>query len=148
MDLVLVDTPGTLNVAGLPELWRTLDYIFIPIEPDAATINSTLAYTDVLGAYTNKADSKLKGFYCFWTKFVKSEKQTFVLQTEKIFLEEGVPLLTSRIEQSVAYRKGEVRSTMMPMRKEFQHLGIRSLLDEIQAIVFPVTEAAAVAQPT
>lgn len=146
VDLVLVDTPGTLNIAGLPELWRQLDYIFIPIEPDAATINSTLAYTDVLRYYTNKPDSSLQGFYCFWNKFVKNEKQTFFNQTEKIFQEEGVKLLGSRLEQSVAYRKAEVRSTMTPMRKEFYHLGIKGLLEEIQAIVFPVKEAASVAE--
>ncbi|HEX8426420.1 ParA family protein [Hymenobacter sp.] len=147
VDLVLVDTPGTLNIAGIPELWRKLDYIFIPIEPDAATINSTLAYTDVLRHYTNQPDSSLKGFYCFWNKFVKSEKQTFFNQTEKIFQEEGVTLLASRLEQSVAYRKSEVRSTMTPMRKEFYHLGIKSLIEEIQAIVFPVKEAASVTEP-
>ena len=146
VDLVLVDTPGTLNIAGIPELWRKLDYIFIPIEPDSATINSTLAYTDVLRQFTQKPDSNLKGFYCFWNKVVKSEKQTFYLQTEKIFQEEEVALLPSRLEQSVAYRKGEVRSTMTPMRKDFYHLGIKSLLDEIQAIVFPVPKAASVTE--
>ena len=136
VDLVLVDTPGTLNIAGITALWKKLDYIFIPLEPDAGTINSSLSYVEVLGNFVGKPGSNLKGFYCFWNKVVKTEKKTLYTKTEELCQAEGVPLLTAQLEQSVAYRKEEVRSTMLPLRKEFYHLGLISLLEEMQGILF------------
>lgn len=135
-DFILVDTPGTVNVMGLPELLRLVDYIFLPIEPDKGSIASTMSYMAILGQFVQSrdADSNLQGYYAFWNKFVKAEKKAIYEKTEALFKEKEMPLLTSRVELLMTYK--ENRSTMFPLpERDLNRLGLGQLIMEILTLV-------------
>lgn len=135
-DFILVDTPGTVNVVGLPELLRLMDYIFLPLEPDKGAIASTLSYMGILGQFgqAHAADSNLLGFYAFWNKVVKSEKKGIYDATEALFQEKGLPLLKSRVELLMTYK--DKRSTLFPLpARALNRLGLGQLALEILTLV-------------
>ena len=135
-DFILVDTPGTVNVAGLPELLLRVDHIFLPMEPDMGTIASTMSYMAILGDFiqTQRPESNLVGFYAFWNKFIKAERRTVYTKTETLFKEKGFPLLNSRVESLVSIK--EKRSTMFSLpEKELSKLGLGRLIMEILEMV-------------
>ncbi|MBO3272988.1 ParA family protein [Hymenobacter defluvii] len=137
-DLVFIDTPGTINVPGIIELWKKMDYIFIPVEADKVSISATLTYASVLQQFIiGQPGSRLKQYYAFWNKHNKSEKQDFYARTEAVFATQGIPFLQSRLEQSVNYKKDTMRSTMFPLAKEYMRLGISNLIEEMAHIIFP-----------
>ncbi|AMJ63999.1 ParA family protein [Hymenobacter sp. PAMC 26628] len=77
-DLVFIDTPGTINVPGIIELWKQLDYIFMPLESDRLSVEATIPYAQVLEKFIKgQPGSQLKQYYAFWNKHIKSEKQDF-----------------------------------------------------------------------
>jgi len=144
-DLVFIDTPGTINVPGIIELWKQLDYVFMPMESDRLSVEATLPYAQVLEKFAKgQPGSRLKQYYAFWNKHIKSEKQDFYELTETYFAEQGIPFLKSRLEHSVNYKKDAMRSTMFPLGKEFQRLGISGLIKEIAQVAFSENAA----QPT
>nr|GFD48757.1 hypothetical protein [Tanacetum cinerariifolium] len=70
-DFILVDTPGTINIVGLPDLLRMVRYIFLPMEADLGTIAATMGYMQILHGFlkTSQPDpdeSNLLGYYAFW----------------------------------------------------------------------------------
>ena len=92
-DLVFIDTPGTINIDGILELWKQLDYIFMPLESDRLSVEATITYARMLEHFVKgKPDSRLKECYAFWNKHIKSEKQDFYERTEEYFAEEKNPL--------------------------------------------------------
>lgn len=141
-DLVFIDTPGTINVPGILELWKQLDYIFMPLESDRLSVEATIPYAQVLEKFIKgQPGSQLKQYYAFWNKHIKSEKQDFYERTEDYFAEQGIPFLKSRLEHSVNYKKDAMRSTMFPLGKEFQRLGISGLIKEMADIIYGVSAA-------
>lgn len=138
-DFILVDTPGTVNMKGLPELLRMVQYIFLPMEADLGTIASTMGYMQILGKFlkSNQPDpdeSNLLGFYAFWNKFVKSEKKTTYDKAAQLLKEKNLPLLDSRIELMISYK--EKRSTMFSLpERELDKLGMGRLIMEMLSIV-------------
>ncbi|WP_324680851.1 ParA family protein [Hymenobacter sp. GOD-10R] len=148
-DLVFIDTPGTINVPGLVELWKMLDYVFIPLESDVLSVEATLPFAAALEAFAKgKPGSRLKQYYAFWNKHIKSEKQDFYQRTEELFAQQNIPFLKSRLEHSVNYKKEAMRSTMFPLSKEYMRLGIRGLIEEMAGIIFDDGTAKAAATAT
>jgi chromosome partitioning protein len=136
-DLVFVDTPGTINVPGLLELWQQLDYVFMPLEADVLSVEATLPFAAALETFAKgQPGSRLKQYYAFWNKHIKSEKQDFYQRTEELFAQQNIPFMTSRLEHSVNYKKEAMRSTMFPLSKEFMRLGISGLIQEMSQIIF------------
>jgi cellulose biosynthesis protein BcsQ len=138
-DFILVDTPGTINVTGLPELLRMVQYIFLPMEADQGTIASTVGYMQILNGFLKSAqpdpdESNLLGFYAFWNRFVKSEKKSTYDRIEAFFEGKSLPLLQSRVELLIGYK--EKRSTMFSLpERELDKLGLGKLIMEILFIV-------------
>lgn len=138
-DFILVDTPGTINIEGLPELLRMVQYIFLPMEADLGTVASTMGYMQIMNSFLKSTqpdpdESNLLGFYAFWNRFVKSEKKSTYEKTEQLFQEKGLPFLQSRVELLISYK--EKRSTMFPMpERELNRLGLGELIMEILSIV-------------
>ncbi|TDN39868.1 ParA family protein [Hymenobacter sp. UV11] len=138
-DFILVDTPGTINITGLPELLRMVQYIFLPMEADLGTIASTMGYMQILSKFLKSTqldpdESNLLGYYAFWNKFVKSEKKSTYDKAAQLLKEKNLPLLDSRIELMISYK--EKRSTMFSLpEKELDKLGMGRLIMEMLSIV-------------
>ncbi|QIL78413.1 ParA family protein [Hymenobacter sp. HDW8] len=138
-DFILVDTPGTINVAGLPDLLRMVQYIFLPMEADQGTIASTAGYMQILSSFLKSAqpdpdESNLLGYYAFWNRFVKSERKATYDKIEAFFQEKSLPLLKSRVELLIGYK--EKRSTLFSLpERELEKLGLGRLLMEMLCIV-------------
>lgn len=138
-DFILVDTPGTVNIMGLPELLRMVQYIFLPMEADLGTIASTMGYMQILGGFLKSVqgdpdESNLLGFYAFWNRYVKSEKKSTYDKAAQLLKEKNLPLLDSRVELMISYK--EKRSTMFSLpEKELDKLGLGRLIMEILSIV-------------
>jgi cellulose biosynthesis protein BcsQ len=135
-DFILVDTPGTVNIEGLPELLQRVDYIFLPMEPDLGTIASSMSYMHILDKFLHKnnEDSNLVGYYSFWNKFLKAEKRDIYTKTDSLFKEKGFPLLNSRVESLVVIK--EKRSTMFSIpEKELAKLGLGQLINEVLTLL-------------
>lgn len=134
-DFILVDTPGTINIAGLPDLLRMVQYIFLPMEADQGTIASTVGYMQILGGFLKSAqpdpdESNLLGYYAFWNRFVKSEKKATYDKIEAFFQEKDLPLLQSRVELLIGYK--EKRSTLFSLpERELEKLGLGKLIMEM-----------------
>lgn len=138
-DFILVDTPGTINITGLPELLRMVQYIFLPMEADQGTVASTVGYMQVLSDYLKSAqpdpdESNLLGYYAFWNRYVKSEKKATYDNIEGFFKNKGLPLLQSRVELLIGYK--EKRSTLFSLpERELDKLGLGKLILEMLSIV-------------
>jgi cellulose biosynthesis protein BcsQ len=138
-DFILVDTPGTINITGLPELLRMVQYIFLPMEADQGTVASTVGYMQVLASFLKSAqpdpdESNLLGYYAFWNRYVKAEKKATYDNIEGFFKEKGLPLLQSRVELLIGYK--EKRSTLFALpERELEKLGLGKLIMEILYIV-------------
>lgn len=139
LDFILVDTPGTINIQGLPELLRMVHYIFLPMEADLGTVASTMGYMQILESFLKRTqpdpdESNLLGFYAFWNRFVKAEKRATYDKIETLFNEQSLPILQSRVELLISYK--EKRSTMFSIpERELERLGLGNLIMEILSIV-------------
>ena len=138
-DFILVDTPGTINIAGLPELLRMVQYIFLPMEADQGTVASTVGYMQILGGFLKSAqpdpdESNLLGYYAFWNRYVKSEKKATYDKIQDFFQQKGLPLLESRVELLIGYK--EKRSTLFSLpERELEKLGLGKLIMEMLYLV-------------
>lgn len=135
-DFILVDSPGTLNVSGLAELLESIDYIFLPMEADRGTIVSTMGYMEILkNFHTSKnEESNLKGFYAFWNKYTKSERQGIYESIGNIFATSELPMLNTRLENLLTYRDN--RSTLISLpESELNRLALGRLIMEVLTIV-------------
>ena len=138
-DFILVDTPGTINIAGLPELLRMVQYIFLPMEADKGTVASTVGYMQILNTFLKSTqpdpdESNLLGYYAFWNKFVKSEKSSTYSKIEQFFREKELPLLTSRVELLIGYKAK--RSTLFSLsERDLDRQGMGELIMEMLAIM-------------
>lgn len=138
-DFILVDTPGTINITGLPELLRMVQYIFLPMEADLGTIASTIGYMQILRGFLKSTqpdpdESNLLSYHAFWNRYVKSEKRATYDKTEQLFADKELPLLASKVELLISYK--EKRSTILSLsERELDRLGLGRLIMEILAIV-------------
>lgn len=143
-DFILVDTPGTINIMGLPELLRMVQYIFLPMEADLGTIASTMGYMQILNGFLKSAqpdpdESNLLGFYAFWNRYVKSEKKSTYDKAAKLLQDKNLPLLNSKVELMISYK--EKRSTMFSLpERELDKLGLGRLIMEMLTIVLGAGE--------
>ncbi|MDO1450754.1 ParA family protein [Rhodocytophaga aerolata] len=135
-DVVFVDLPGTMRLDGISGVWRKMDYIFVPIEPDAESLKSAIGYISVLeDQILNKPDSRLKNYFVIWNKYRKGEKQEIYNQVEAFFLKKHIPLLPVKIEDSVYFRRKDLRSTLLPLQKNMMHSHVVEFAAHIEDII-------------
>jgi cellulose biosynthesis protein BcsQ len=135
-DFILADTPGTLNLKGLPDLIRSIDYMFLPMEADAGTVSSTMGYMKTLSQFLQAQDSSsnLVSFHSFWNKYLKSERKLPYEKIEELFKNNDFNILKSRVESLLTYRDN--RSTIFSLpERELEKLGLGGLVMEILSLV-------------
>lgn len=135
-DFILADTPGTLNLKGLPDLIKSIDYMFLPMEADAGTVASTVAYMQTLNRFlkSNDEESNLVSYYAFWNKYMKSERKLPYQQIGELFKTSNLNLLNTRVESLLTYRDN--RSTIFSLpERELDKLGLGTLIMEILTLV-------------
>lgn len=153
IDIVIVDTKGTLSDEDLSFLVPRLDYIFSPIEMDRQSIESSVSYGLSIERFIQSEKSKnndvrIKGFYLFWNKFIKpaTDKQLHVLQKlYKAIGVCGVPIMDTQIGNYNIVKKeldtcqGDlrevIRTTLLPPNHDkIRHTKFYAFVDELLSI--------------
>lgn len=83
--IVLYDLPGTVNTAGVIEIFSALDCLFVPMKADKVVMGSTLSFarTFDLSLVQNEA-VHLKDIRLFWTMLDRRERHLSMNNTKHL----------------------------------------------------------------
>lgn len=142
--IVLYDLPGTVNTAGVIEIFSALDYLFVPMKADKVVMGSTLSFarTFDLSLVQNQA-VHLKDIRLFWIMLDRRERTPLYEQYETLISQLGLSLLQTHIPYRSKFNKellpdgtGVGRSTLLAPERTFaQEAQIEALADEILSIL-------------
>lgn len=137
-DVILVDTPGTLNMPGYVECLQQCDYIFTPIEAEEMSLTSTFEF--IAYAYkTVMPGSRIKGVHPFWNKFIKNAKADLFKEMHIMMVSKGIKVMNQILEFSVHYQRAYMRSTIFPIGKAYLKSNLMTLILEIEEIILKPT---------
>ena len=142
--IVLYDLPGTVNTAGVIEIFSALDCLFVPMKADKVVMGSTLSFarTFDLSLVQNEA-VHLKDIRLFWTMLDRRERTPLYEQYETLIGQLGLSLLQTHIPYRSKFNKellpdgtGVGRSTLLAPERSFaQEAQIEALAGEILSIL-------------
>jgi cellulose biosynthesis protein BcsQ len=141
IDLVLFDTPGTVNTLGMYKLLSELDVLLIPISADRVVLESSLNFAKAIGEMIK--DKPQKQLHLFWNLVDKREKTALYDIYSKGIQSLGLPLLKARVPDTKRYRKEILsagqrpfRSTLFPPDRQMaKGSNITELIDEVTEIL-------------
>lgn len=120
-NVFIVDFPGTIQVESLVEVYKMLDYLFIPCDCDNKSINATFSFIQKIEEHVlrkNNADSNLSNYSVLFTLFDTNTSRG----TNKIFTglrglleQKGIDVLENSFMRSDYWRNGTAGSTILPM---------------------------------
>ncbi|GHU57052.1 conjugal transfer protein TraA [Bacteroidia bacterium] len=103
-DLVLFDLPGTVNNKSVVELFFNMDYLFVPITTSRINMESTLNFIVTVSDIIRKNPQiRLKQVQTFWNRMTGRERQELYVAYENAMHELNIPIMQTRIPQSVRY---------------------------------------------
>jgi cellulose biosynthesis protein BcsQ len=137
IDLVLFDTPGTVNTSGMYKLLSELDVFLIPISADRVVLESSLNFAKAIGEMIK--DKPQKRLHLFWNLVDKREKTALYDIYSKGVASLKLPLLKTRVPDTKRYRKEILgagqrpfRSTLFPPDRQMaKGSNITELIDEV-----------------
>jgi cellulose biosynthesis protein BcsQ len=103
-DLVLFDLPGTVNNKSVVEIYFNMDYLFVPLTTSRINMESTLNFiVRVNETIRGNPQIRLKNVQTFWNRISGREKQELSDMYNNALSELEVPVMQTRIPQSVKY---------------------------------------------
>jgi len=114
IDLVLFDTPGTVNTSGMYKLLSELDVFLIPISADRVVLESSLNFAKAIGEMIK--DKPQKRLHLFWNLVDKREKTALYDIYSKGIASLKLPLLKAQVPDTKRYRKEILSSGQRPFR--------------------------------
>jgi cellulose biosynthesis protein BcsQ len=125
-DLVLFDLPGTVNNKSVVEIYFNMDYLFVPLATSRINMESTLYFivnvnrkgsvqdfrdmestlyfiVNVNEIIRKNPQIRLKSVQTFWNRISGREKQELSDMYNNALAELDVPVMQTRIPQSVKY---------------------------------------------
>jgi cellulose biosynthesis protein BcsQ len=103
-NLVLFDLPGTVNNKSVVEIYFNMDYLFVPLTTSRINMESTLNFIIRVDEIVRKNPKiKLKSVQAFWNRISGREKQELSDMYNNALAELEVPVMQTRIPQSVKY---------------------------------------------
>ena len=142
--IVLYDLPGTVNTAGVIEIFSALDCLFVPMKADKVVMGSTLSFARSLT--TNLAQDPtltLQSVYLFWTMIDRRERTPLYDRYEAVIRKLGLSLMTTHIPYRSKFNKellpdnaGVGRSTLLAPERTFaREARIETLATEILTLL-------------
>jgi len=129
-DVIIVDTPGTVNVPGYKECLMSVDRVFTPLEAEELSLTSNLEFISYLISEVMDApDSKLHDYHVFWNKIRKTTNKDFFTEAHTKLVEEGIRILDALVDDKVEYQRSVCRSTLFPLTNRLQTSGLGLLIN-------------------
>lgn len=129
-DVIVIDTPGTVNVAGYNECLMAVDYVVTPLEAEELSLTSNLEFIGfIINDLVGVEGSLLKDYFVFWNKIRKNTNKDFFIQVHTELLESGINVLDPLVEDRVDYQRSVCRSTLFPISLTHRDSGLANLIN-------------------
>jgi len=131
-DVIVLDTPGTVNVQGYKECLMAVDYVITPLEAEDMSLTSNLEFiTYLIDEILEAPNSRLKDYYVFWNKIRRNANKDFFIEVHTSLLENGINILDSLVEDRVDYQRMICRSTLFPISLSHKDSGLGNLINVV-----------------
>ncbi|RYX79079.1 ParA family protein [bacterium] len=128
-DIIIIDTPGTVNIPGYKECLMAVDYIVTPLEAEDMSLTSNLEFISfIINDILNIHGSTLKNYFVFWNKIRKTTNKDFFVEVHKSLVENGINIMDALVEDRVDYQRNVCRSTLFPISSSHQNSGLGHLI--------------------
>lgn len=136
-DVILVDTPGTVNVKGYKEGLKACDYVFSPFEAESMSLNSNMEYiVFLIRDIINSPGSLVKDYGVFWNKVKKTANKDLFVAVDTELRNNGINVLDVIVEDRVDYQRDITRSTLFPIQNALSKSQMANLINKINDIIF------------
>ena len=133
VQLVLIDMPGNIDVAGYETALKTVDYLIVPMETSEYSVTSGISYLNAIQEINLLPTERCR---IIWNKYKPSRDAELADLLEERFANIGLLCLKSRIPQRDSYQDSANRSTLFPMPINYlRNSGLKDLFPEIEALV-------------
>lgn len=133
VQLVFIDMPGNIDVAGYETALKSVDYLIVPMETSEYSVTTGINYLNAIQEINLLSVDQCR---IVWNKYKPSRDGELADLLEKRFSALGLNCLKSRIPQRDSYQDSANRSTLFPMPGNFlRNSGLKDLFPEIESLV-------------
>jgi len=138
-NVFIIDFPGTIQVDELVDVYKMVDYIFVPLDCDDKSINATFEFISKIDEHIlkkNNADSNLLGYSVFFTLFDSNEQKLTNQRfraLQKDMADNNIDVLQNAFIKSDYWKNGTLGNTFFPVPniKKFESMHPADLLTEM-----------------
>lgn len=133
VQLVFVDMPGNIEVAGYEAAIKSVDYLIVPMETSEYSVTTGINYLNAIQEINLLPVDQCR---IIWNKYKPSRDGELADLLEERFSAIGLTCLKSRIPQRDSYQDSANRSTLFPMPGNYlRNSGLKDLFPEIESLV-------------
>ena len=131
VEYLLLDLPGTVNVPFYWEVVQSCDFVFVPLEQEEKSLQSSL---EVLN-YLNDAQHEIELISGFWNKVKTSASHSILQGVNGLMDKKNIHHFDTMVEDSVRYQRvGHCTSLFPPDESKATRL-YDEMLDSIHKII-------------
>ncbi|WP_212768281.1 ParA family protein [Larkinella sp. C7] len=131
--VVFVDLPGNIEIAGYDLAIKSVDLLLVPMETSEYSVTTGFQY---LTAIKQIGLVPIENCWVVWNKYKPSRDASMVEQLEDSFVSYGLQALKSRIPQRDSYQDPANRSTLFPMPPAYlRNSGLKELFIEVEELI-------------
>ena len=133
VQLVFVDMPGNIDVAGYETAIKSVDYLIVPMETSEYSVTTGISYLNAIQEIDLLPVSQCR---IIWNKYKPSRDAELADILEERFKGIGLLCMQSRVPQRDSYQDSANRSTLFPMPGNYlRNSGLKDLFPEIEQLV-------------
>ncbi len=118
-DIIFIDLPGKIDSAELARVLSIIDFIFVPIDYDYATIDSTVRYLKVLLGFAHQHRFPfVDQIFLFFNKIEKNQLENSALPVAEDILNQGLGV--KFLQQVILLRKNIKDDTLSTLVKLYE----------------------------
>lgn len=136
-DVILIDTPGSVNIKGYKEGLKSCDFVFTPFEAESMSLNSNMEYiVYLIRDIINSPGSRIKDYGVFWNKVKKTTNKDLFIAVDTELRNNGINVLDVIVEDRVDYQRDVTRSTLFPIQNVLIKSQMGALINLINNLIF------------
>ncbi|MVM33892.1 AAA family ATPase [Spirosoma sp. HMF4905] len=133
IQVVFIDMPGNIDVAGYETALKTVDYLIVPMETSEYSVTTGINYLNAIQEINLLPVERCR---IVWNKYKPSRDGELADLLEERFKTIGLECLKSRIPQRDSYQDSANRSTLFPMPVNYlRNSGLKDLFPEIEMLL-------------